>query len=214
MADDDGMVEMPMAPLRRTGAAVAATRRDLRMLHRAPPLDDDSADYVLTCLAEGIPITRVGAMPGLPPYAVINSWRRQYPEFDAACVQASEAGAEKMLWQTIEIADDTERHPACREVSIRARQHAMKVLHRKRFDPATRVAELQAERMADELTDDVLAQMVIEGQARRVEAGEAPRDWLDVQERLARKRETRAAIAEAREAFRLAEPRTTQDEYF
>lgn len=156
-----------LRPLYPTPDDRADTRRELRHLRWAPPLDVDSAEHVLTCLAEGVSVTRVGRMAGLPPYAVINSWRRQYPEFDAACVAASEAGAEKMLWQTIDIADDTSRHPACREVSIRARQHAMKVLHRKRFDPATRVSELVAERMADELSDDVLAQMVIEGQATR-----------------------------------------------
>ncbi len=170
MAEDDWMVEMPMAPLRPTGDAVAATRRDLRALHRAPPLDPDSAEHVLTCLAQGIPVTRVGNMPGLPPYAVIHAWRRQSPEFDAACVQASKAGAERMLWQTIEIADDTSRHPSCREVSIRARQFAMRVLDRIRFDPGAKVQELEAQRMADELTDDQLARMVIEGQASRVEA--------------------------------------------
>ena len=59
---------------------------------------------------------------------------------------------------------------------------------------------------------DVLVELALD--AALVEAGEAPRDWLTVQERLSRKRETRAAIAEAQEAFRLAEPRTTQDEYF
>lgn len=170
--DDSDDIDLPRRPLFPAWEDRREARRDMRRMRRAPPLDEDSADHVLTCLAEGLPIMQVAALPGLPAYAVINSWRRQYPEFDAACVQASEAGAEKMLWQTIEIADDTSRHPACREVSIRARQHAMKVLHRKRFDPATRVAELQAERMADELSDDQLAQMVIEGQARRVEAGE------------------------------------------
>lgn len=172
-SDDTGL---PMRPFQPDPEDRLATRRALRELRWSPPLDDDSAAHVLTCLAEGIPIGRIGAMPGLPAYGVINSWRRQYPEFDAACVAASEAGAEKMLWQTIEIADDTTRHPSCREVSIKARQHAMKVLNRKRFDPATRVAELQAERMADELSDDQLAQMVIEGQARRVEGRGSPPD--------------------------------------
>lgn len=177
MADDDGMVEMPMEPLRPAGDDVAAaTRRDLRMLRRAPPLDPDSAEYVLTCLAQGIPITKVGNMPGLPPYAVIHSWRRQSPEFDAACVQASKAGAERMLWQTIEIADDVSRHPSCREVSIRARQFAMRVLDRIRFDPGAKVHELETARMADELSDEQLARMVIEGQAVRVEtAPDSPR---------------------------------------
>lgn len=168
--DDAG--SLPMRPFQVSGDDRARTRRELRHLRWTPPLDEESAQHVLHCLAEGIRITHVGNMPGLPPYAVINSWRRQSPEFDAACVAASEAGAEKMLWETIDIADDTSRHPACREVSIRARQHAMKVLNRKRFDPATRVAELTAERMADQLTDDALAQMVIEGQATREQARE------------------------------------------
>ena len=162
-----------LRPLYAPGEERAASRRELRTLLRAPPLDTDSADYVLRCLAEGMGITAIGNTAGLPAYWVINSWRRRYPDFDAACVQASEAGAEKMLWQTIEIADDTSRHPSCREVSIKARANAMRVLHRKRFDPATRVAELVAERMADELSDDALAQIVLEAQR---EAEGVPQD--------------------------------------
>ena len=153
----------------------ALVRRELRLLRRSPPIDADSAEHVLTCLASGVPVGVIGHMPGLPPYALIQSWRRQYPEFDEACVQASKAGAEAMLWKTIEIADDTGRHPACREVSIRARQFAMRVLDRMRFDPGAKVAELEAQRLADELTDDQLARMVIEGEARR-EAREATPD--------------------------------------
>jgi hypothetical protein len=150
------------------------TRRELRQIMRAPPLDADSAEHVLRCLANGMGITAIGNTAGLPAYWIINSWRRHYPEFDAACVQASEAGAEKLMWDTVAIADDVNRHPACREVSIRARSNVMRVLHRKRFDPATRVAELVGQRMADELSDADLARLVLE--AQRAGEGQAPPD--------------------------------------
>lgn len=141
----------------------AATRREMRqeaMPWYAPPLDPDTAHEVITALAEGLRITTVGAMPGYPAYAVINAWRQQHPWFDDACVAASEAAAEKMLFETIEIADDQTRAPACRDVSIRARQHAMKVLNRKRFDPATRVELTGSKVQADELSDAELAALV------------------------------------------------------
>ena len=139
---------------------LTAAKRELRELRRNPPLDADSADAVLTALAAGRPITAIGDTPGLPAYWIINRWRHEHPEFDELCVAASEAGAESMLWETLKIADDTERAAACRDVSIRARQFAMKVLHRKRFDPATRVEVSQGVRDGDELTDAELAAIV------------------------------------------------------
>ncbi len=138
-------------------------RRAARMANRAdrfaPPLDPDTAELVLMHLANGVRITQLDAVPGAPPYAVVNAWRNAHPWFDEACVQASEANAERMLYDIIEIADDQQRAPACREVSIRARQWAQRVLHRKRFDPAVKV-EVSESRAADTLSNAELERIV------------------------------------------------------
>ncbi len=135
-------------------------RNVARMRYDVPPFDPDVAAEVLESLALGRRITAIGSTPGLPAYWVINCWRSMVPEFDELVVQASEAGAEKMLWDTLEIADSTDRSPGCREVSIKARLHAMKVLNRKRFDPAVKVDLGVSRTNPDDLTDAELAQIV------------------------------------------------------
>lgn len=153
-----------LRPLYPTPDERAATRREMR--HEAiqgawyPPMRPDDAQEVLAALSEGLRITRIGSLPGYPTYATINYWRTAHPWFDEACVAASEAGAEKMMWETLDIADDQSRAPACREVSIKARQAMAKVLNRKRFDPATRVEVTGSKMRADELSDAELAAMV------------------------------------------------------
>lgn len=144
-------------------------RSQLRALIRHPPLDPEAARTVIEHLANGRRITAIGATPGLPPYWVIDQWRKRYPEFDEAVVAASEAGAEAMAWETIDIADDEQRPAACREVSIRARQFMMKVLNRKRFDPATRIEVSGNVTDGDDLSDADLARMVRRAQAAQAE---------------------------------------------
>ena len=46
--------------------------RSLRSLRLSPPLRSDDAEKVLTALANGMRITHVGSVPGLPAYWVIN----------------------------------------------------------------------------------------------------------------------------------------------
>ena len=128
-----------MVPVVASREDSEAAHRELRRDRRCPPLDPDVANEVLLMIASGTRITHLADLPNMPPYAVINAWRAEHAWFDEAVVQASEAHAEDMLYQTLEIADDQTRSPACREVSIRARQYAQKVLNRKRYDPATRV---------------------------------------------------------------------------
>ena len=128
-----------LIPVAEDYATPRRTRRELSLIARNPPFNENDAKTILEGLARGRGIKAISSDPASPPYWVINQWRRENPLFDELVVEASEAGAEAMLWKTLEIADDQERSPACRDIAIKARLHAMKVLNRKRFDPATRV---------------------------------------------------------------------------
>ena len=135
----------------------AVARRELRRLMRCPPLRPDDAEKVLAALATGQGITEIGDTPGLPAYWLINLWRREHPEFDELCVAASEAGADALAWESLRIADDDERSPANKALSIQVRERLSKVLHRKKYDPAVKVEVSGNARAADELSDAELA---------------------------------------------------------
>lgn len=129
----------------------------LRQMMRCPPLRVDDAEKVLAALATGQGITAIGDTPGLPAYWVINLWRREHPDFDELCVAASEAGADALAWECVEIADSDERSPANKALSIQVRERLSKVLHRKKYDPATRVEVAGIVREADDLSNAELA---------------------------------------------------------
>ena len=146
----------------------AVARRELRRLMRCPPLREDDAEKVLAALATGQGITEIGDTPGLPAYWVINLWRREHPEFDELCVAASEAGADALAWESVRIADDDERSPANKALSIQVRERLSKVLHRKKYDPAVKVEVTGSARAVDDMTDAELAAI-----ARRASRGSA-----------------------------------------
>ena len=118
----------------------------------------------------GTPISAIGDIAGMPPYWVVNLWRKESAEFDELIVAASEARAERMLDETISIADDVGRSPACREVSIRARMQAMKVYNRKRFDPALKVEVEARTQVGDSMTTAELERLVAEQRRARLQA--------------------------------------------
>ncbi len=162
-------------------SAPMGLRSDLRTLRRMPPIDWDVAEQVCMMIEAGTAISKLGDIAGMPPYWVVNYWRREHPEFDAAVVAASEALADRMLEESISISDDVQRSPACREVIIRARQFAMRVLHRRKYDPATRVVVEDPRQVGDGMTTAELEQLVREEQRRRlrdeatvVEGGDPP----------------------------------------
>lgn len=134
--------------------------RSLRSLRLSPPMRAEDAEHVLTALANGMRITHIGSTPGLPAYWVINLWRSEYPEFDELCVAASQAGADKLAWETIEIADADGRAPADKALSIAVRERMAKVLNRKKYDPAVKVEVTQGVQAADKLTNAELEAMV------------------------------------------------------
>lgn len=164
---------MPTDPTIYSDDPRAIARAELRELVRCPPLRADDAEKVLSGLARGARITALGDTPGLPAYWLINLWRREYPEFDELCVMASEAGADAMAWEALKIADDDDRSPANKALSIAVRERMAKVLHRKKYDPATRVEVSAGPGQADDLSDDALAAIArrsgaIDGEARTV----------------------------------------------
>ena len=151
----------------------AVLRREMRLDRREPPFDADLATDILDMLARGVGLGAIGEIAGFPAYGVVNFWRARYPEFDEACVLASQAGADALAWECLEIADTDGRAPADKALSISVREKLAKVLHRKKYDPATRVEVTAGAGSADELSDDALAAIArrseaIAGQAVRV----------------------------------------------
>ena len=149
---------------------MTSLRRYVRDLRRAPPIDWDVAEQVAMMIDAGTPLSAIGDIAGMPPYWVVNLWRKESAEFDELIVAASEARAERMLDETISIADDVERSPACREVSIRARMQAMKVYNRKRFDPALKVEVEARTQVGDSMTTAELERLVAEQRRARLQA--------------------------------------------
>ena len=145
-------------------------RRYVRDLRRSPPIDWDVAEQVAMMIDAGTPLSAIGDIAGMPPYWVVNLWRKESAEFDELIVAASEARAERMLDETISIADDVARSPACREVSIRARMQAMKVYNRKRFDPALKVEVEARTQVGDSMTTAELEALVREERRQRLQA--------------------------------------------
>lgn len=149
---------------------MTSLRRYVRDLRRSPPIDWDVAEQVAMMIDAGTPLSAIGDIAGMPPYWVVNLWRKESAEFDELIVAASEARAERMLDETIEIADDVKRSPACREVSIRARMAAMKVYNRKRFDPALKVEVEARTQVGDSMTTAELEALVREERRQRFQA--------------------------------------------
>ena len=145
-------------------------RTYLRDLRRTPPIDWDVAEQVVMMIEAGTPISRIGDIAGMPPYWVVYSWRRESQEFDDLITAASEAKAERIMDEVIGIADDVERSPACREVSIRARVLLAKVYNRRKYDPAVRVEVEARTLVGDSMTTAELEAMVEEQRRARLRA--------------------------------------------
>lgn len=140
-----------------------------------PAYDEEWAAKAVAMIEAGIPLTQLADVAGMPPYATVRYWRTINPDFDAAVVAASEAKAERLADEILPIADDQDRAPACREVSIKARMALMKVYNRRKYDPATRVEVGVVARVGDGVSDAELEAMVLQ-QRRRVIEGEVVRD--------------------------------------
>ena len=149
---------------------MTSLRRYVRDLRRAPPFDWDVAEQVVMMIEAGTPISAIGDIAGMPPYWVVHLWRKESPEFDELVSVASEAKAERIMDEVIDIADDVARSPACREVSIRARVLLAKVYNRRKYDPATRIELEGRVVVGDGMSTAELERIVAEERRARLSA--------------------------------------------
>lgn len=147
---------------------MTSLRTYIRDLRRTPPIDWDVAEQVVMMIEAGTPISRIGDIAGMPPYWVVYSWRRENPDFDELITAASKAKAERIMDEVIGIADDVQRSPACREVSIRARAMLAKVYDRAKYDPATKVELTGRVQVGDGMSTAELEALVQEERRRRL----------------------------------------------
>lgn len=110
----------------------------------------------------------------IPPPTVLHAWKRQYPAFGLMMREAEKVRAERLLEQTIVIADTEQGSPPRLALRIATRQHLAERLDRARFGSGagagTPPALLphEAQPVACELTDDMLAALAMAG------AGDVP----------------------------------------
>lgn len=105
----------------------------------------------------------------IPPPTVLSAWKRQYPAFGLMMREAEKVRAERLLEQTIVIADTEAGSPPRLALRIATRQHLAERLDRARFGngagagttPALLAHEAQP--VACELTDDMLAALAMAG---------------------------------------------------
>ena len=111
------------------------------------------------------------AMPDkVPPPNVVTAWKRQFPAFGLAMREAEKLRAEKLVEETLVIAD-TDPAPAPRvALRIAARQHYAERLDRARFGNASAAGNTpaiasDAQPVAIEASDAQLAAIALSGQS-------------------------------------------------
>ena len=66
----------------------------------------DLVDRILEKIADGLFLTHICADPAMPSCSTVFKWRLDHPEFSEAYAHAREAAADKMVIETVAIADD------------------------------------------------------------------------------------------------------------
>lgn len=143
----------------RRQLAAREIRHELR--NRCPPFNADEAALVVEALASGRRVTAIGSDAMFPAYWVIYQWRKEVPEFDEACVEASKAFADDAVASIVEISDNVDEHPASRAVRIDARLKAAKLLHRVKY--GDKVTHEVAAVSADDMSDAELTRLARQG---------------------------------------------------
>lgn len=88
-----------------TGQVIEAPNRDSqhRYAYSLPV-----ARMVCQKLREGMTLTAIGKLPGMPSLSVIYNWRRQFPDFDEAIKLSREYAAEHLMDEIKDIIDGVE----------------------------------------------------------------------------------------------------------
>jgi len=96
----------------------------LVILKNVREFSEGSAEFIVLEAARGASLAELHEChPELVPNPiVVNRWRRAVPQFDLLMKEAELAAADRMVWETIRIADDAERNAAQAKNAISARQ--------------------------------------------------------------------------------------------
>lgn len=111
--------------------------------YRGPPSSYNEAIGLRICdlLIEGVPITRIANMEGMPALSTIYRWEDDHPEFARAYNRARNKSADTMDGKVAEIADECSSIDAAgKGVQLRALQWRAQHLNRKRYGDKQEVA--------------------------------------------------------------------------
>lgn len=100
-----------------------------------PAIDPDQAWRVIDAFREGLSERDIADIAGLPSKSVVRHWRSISAEFDQACIDAQEDYADSLVGEMMAIADDVDRAPRCRSVSLEHRRWLAACLSRKYRKP-------------------------------------------------------------------------------
>ena len=85
--------------------------------------NQEVADFIILQVAEGRSVFQLWKEDkSLPHPIVVNRWKKERPAFDREMEEAEAVAAEKMVWETLDIADDAEAHPSQAKNAITTRQ--------------------------------------------------------------------------------------------
>lgn len=128
------------------------------------------ADLYVDADAGGLWGLCAAAPDSIPPPTVLHAWKTQYPAFGLMMRAAERVRAERLIEQTIVIADSGSGSPPRLALQIATRQHLAERLDRARFGNGSAsatplVLSRDAQPVAIDLTDDVLAAIAVAGQS-------------------------------------------------
>lgn len=98
----------PKAPAKKTAPKKPAKKRApvKRPVGRPSLYSQTTVDSILEQIANGKFLSDICADPAMPSCSTVFKWRLDHPEFSEAYAHAREAAADKMVIETIAIADD------------------------------------------------------------------------------------------------------------
>lgn len=78
--------------------------------HLVYPFSQVTCDLILQHVMEGMTLTSIGKLEGMPPVHIIFKWMRKYPEFHAEMREARKSRAEYFADRAIDLAENSKEH--------------------------------------------------------------------------------------------------------
>lgn len=129
--------------------------------------DQDVADFIVLAVADGRSVHELwkGSPDVIPHPIIINRWKQERPQFKKDLEDAEAVAAEKMVWETLAIADDVEAHPSQAKNAISTRQWLADKLNKKYEEKRGGGVHIKFEgRLTNEQLMQIAAGDVIEGE--------------------------------------------------